>query len=179
MIDQFRKFIYQIEINTIASSMGSHSDEVKRFFSHFSKKYPEYFSQYLKSDVNSSYVPTEKENVIDGLADSMIAAIKLFSPENYQKTLIVFIVTQQDRNEFDQRAIENQLYEKAYINFKFTFSNVYVRRFTLNEILEVAKYDENMNIIIENKIVSLFYFRAAYSEEHFVDEVKLFFKFLG
>ena len=93
--------------------MGAHSDGLKRFFSHFSKKYPEYFSQYLKSDINSSYVPTEKENVIDGLADSMIAAIKLFSPENYQKTLIVFIVTKQDRNEFDQRAIENQLYEKA------------------------------------------------------------------
>jgi hypothetical protein len=46
-----------------------------------------------------------------------------------------------------------------------------VKRFTLNEILEVAKYDENMNILIDNKIVSLFYFRAAYSENHFVDEV--------
>ncbi len=46
----------------------------------------------------------------------------------------------------------------------------------MNEILEVAKYDEKMNIIIDNKIVSLFYFRAAYSEEHFVDEVKILLK---
>lgn len=113
MIDQFRKFIYQVEINTIASSMGSHSDNLKKFFSHFSKKYPEFFQKYINSDNSINYVPLEKENVIDNIADSMISAIKLFSPENYQKTLIVFIVPKEERNEFDQTAIENQLYEKA------------------------------------------------------------------
>jgi hypothetical protein len=113
MIDQIRNFICQVEINTIASSMGSHSDQLKKFFTHFSKKYPEHFKKYLKSENARAYVPLEKENVIDNIADSMISAIKLFSPENYQKTLIVFIVPKEERNEFDQRAIENQLYEKA------------------------------------------------------------------
>jgi hypothetical protein len=113
MIDQLTNFLSQIEINTTASSMGSHSDRLKKFFSHFSKKYPEYFKIYVNTESSINHVALEKENVIDSVADSMIAAIKLFSPENYQKTLIVFIITKEERNIFDQRAIENQLYEKA------------------------------------------------------------------
>lgn len=93
--------------------MGSHSDGLKKFFRYFSKKYPEYFKRYSNTESSTNHVALEKENVIETIADSMISAIKLFSPENYQKTLIVFIVTKEERNEFDQRAIENQLYEKA------------------------------------------------------------------
>jgi hypothetical protein len=109
MIDKIKKFIYQIEINTIASSMGSFSDGLKFFFNHFSKKYPDYYSKYF--DMENNYVPINKENVIDNIVDSMYTAVKLFS-NDYQNNLIVFIVQDKERNEFDQRSIEEMLYEK-------------------------------------------------------------------
>lgn len=113
MIDKTKKFIYQIEINTIASSLGYFSDQVKKFYSYFSKKYPEFYEKYLPSESNSANsVPTNRENVIDNIAEGMINAIKLFSPDNYINTLIVFVVQESERNEFDQRAIENLVWEK-------------------------------------------------------------------
>lgn len=113
MIDKVKKFIYQIEINTIAASMGTFSDGMKKFFSYFSKKYPEYYEKYF--NVGTSYsnnIPLHKEDVIDSIAESMYSAVKLFSPENYQSTLIVFIVQDTEKNVFDQRSVESALWEK-------------------------------------------------------------------
>ena len=107
MVDKTKKFIYQIEINTIASSMGTFSDKLKGFFNYFSKKYSELYSNF-----KSENVPLEKENVIDNIAYSMNAAIKLFSPDNHTNTVIVFVVQENERNEFDQRLIEVTLWEK-------------------------------------------------------------------
>lgn len=107
MVDKVKKFIYQVELNTIASSMGSFSDNQKGFFNYFSKKYPN-----LYSDFKSERIPLEKENVIDNIASSMCEAIKLFSPENYLETIVVFVIQEEERNEFDQRAIEVNLWEK-------------------------------------------------------------------
>lgn len=104
MVDKISKFIFQVEINTIASSMGFFSDTLKEFYLHFSKKYPEYFKLY------DNKVPINKENVISNISESLFQAIKLFSPLKYEETVIVFIVQETERNEFDQRAIQNDLY---------------------------------------------------------------------
>jgi glutathione synthase len=42
---------------------------------------------------------------------------------------------------------------------------------TLKEINLNHKFDENKNILIDGKIVSLFYFRAGYSEKDYPEEV--------
>ena len=112
MIDKVKKFIYQIEINTIASSMGAFSDGLKKFFLHFSKKYPQYFEQYFNIENSSYSIPLEKDNVIDKISNSINTAVNLFSPELGNKTLVVFIVQENERNEYDQRAIEAQLWDK-------------------------------------------------------------------
>jgi len=51
-------------------------------------------------------------------------------------------------------------------------SGLHSVRLTLREILRNHEVDENKNILINNKIVSLFYFRAGYTEKDYVDEVK-------
>ena len=107
MVDKVKKFIYQIELNTIASSMGSFSDSLKGFFNYFSKKYPNLYSEFKPEKI-----PLEKENVIDNIASSMNAAVKLFSPNNYSNTIVVFVIQELERNDFDQRAIEVNLWEK-------------------------------------------------------------------
>ena len=109
MMDKFKKFIFQIEFNTIACSMGFFSDSIKKFYSHFSKKYPKYYEKYFNS---SNEIPLGKENVIESMADSMVKAIKLFSPDNYQNTIILTVVQENERNEYDQRSIETVLWDK-------------------------------------------------------------------
>jgi glutathione synthase len=156
MVDKIKKFIFQVELNTIASSMGSFSDKIKGFFSYFSKKYKNLFSDY-----KSENVPLEKENVIDNIASSMFAAVKLFSPSNYNNTIVVFLIQEEERNEFDQRAIEVQLWEKYGIRSL---------RLTMKEVLINHEIDSNNNMIIDKNIVSLFYFRAGYSEKDYPDE---------
>jgi len=157
MVDRLKKFIYQVEFNTIASSMGTFSDKLKSFFNYFSKKYPT-----LYSDFKPERVPLEKENVIDNIAASMYSAIKLFSPTNYTNTIIVFVIQDNERNEFDQRSIEVLLWEKY---------NIKSVRLTLKEILNKHEIDANNNLLIDQQIVSLFYFRAGYSEKDYTDEV--------
>jgi hypothetical protein len=43
----------------------------------------------------------------------------------------------------------------------------------MKEIHQIGKMDENKYITIDGKVVSLFYFRAAYAEKDFPDEVSL------
>lgn len=157
MVDKIKKFIYQVELNTIASSMGTFSDKLKTFFNYFSKKYPALYSNY-----KPERIPLEKENVIDNISSSMNAAIRLFSPSNYINTIIVFVIQENERNEFDQRSIEVLLWEKY---------NIKSVRLTLKEILSKHEMDGNNNLLIDQQIVSLFYFRAGYSEKDYPDEV--------
>ena len=156
MVDKVKKFIYQIEFNTIAVSMFSFSDKLKKFYSFFSNKYPNIYERYKDKEI-----PLEKKDVIPEFSSSLIESIKLFSPENYKNTLIIFVVQENEKNVFDQRTIENELYEKY---------NILSKRLTLNEIAKNCKVDEKGQISYEEKIISLFYFRAGYTPSDYKDE---------
>ncbi len=156
MVDKVKKFIYQIEFNTIAVSMFSFSDKLKKFYSFFSNKYPNIYERYKGKEI-----PLEKKDVIPEFSSSLIESIKLFSPENYKNTIIIFVVQENEKNVFDQRTIENELYEKY---------NILSKRLTLNEIAKNCKVDEKGQISYEEKIISLFYFRAGYTPSDYKDE---------
>jgi hypothetical protein len=108
MIDSLKKFIFQIEINTIASSLGNFSDQIKKFYNHFKNKYPDIYNTYVPGDYE---VPSDKEDIIENISDSMIAAIKLLNID-YKQSIVVFVVQEKERNIFDQRSIENKLWDK-------------------------------------------------------------------
>jgi hypothetical protein len=113
MVDKFKKFIYQIEINTIASSMGTFSDGVKKFLSYFSKKYPQYYQKYFDYETNEYQIPLEKENVISKISSAMSISVNKFNTDYpSRQVVVVFIVQDEERNEYDQRSIESQLWEK-------------------------------------------------------------------
>ncbi len=107
MYDSIKKFLCQVEINTIASSLGSFSDNVKKFYHHFKNKYPEIYSQYCPGE----YSVPEKEDTIEVIADSMKNAVDLLNLGD-NESIIVFVVQEKERNVFDQRAIENMLWNK-------------------------------------------------------------------
>ena len=54
LFDKIQNFLLFTEYNTIASSMGTFTDRVKKFYSYFSQKYPEIFKKYKEKQV-----PTE------------------------------------------------------------------------------------------------------------------------
>ena len=109
MIDQLRKFIYQIEINTVAVSCASFTDGLKKFYQHFSEKYPEYYVKYPEGSV-----PVNRKDIVGQITTAMYSACKLFDSDYPEKNLVIFIVQENEKNEFDQRSIEIELWEKQY-----------------------------------------------------------------
>lgn len=139
MIDKFKKFLYQIEINTIASSMGFFSDSLRKFYKYFSSKYPEIYKKYIdidasdKEEIHINYrVPIEKPEVIPSIADAMNQALNIYITNlnnsnnllnainsnltanffSKKNVYVLFVVQEKERNIFDQRAIETELYDK-------------------------------------------------------------------
>ena len=75
MVDSNKKFAQQIEINTIASSLGFFSDKMRKYYHEFITKYPEQYNH-----INNDNLPFNKPQNTESIADSMLQAIKLFSP---------------------------------------------------------------------------------------------------
>ena len=55
MIDTVKKFIFQIELNTIACCLGLFSDKMRKYYHDFTTKYPEEYSH-----VNVDNLPFNK-----------------------------------------------------------------------------------------------------------------------
>ena len=156
LFDKVQNFLLFTEYNTIASSMGTFSDRLKKFYSYFSEKYPDIFKKY-----KDTIIPIDSYDNIDKFAESMVEAIKLGFPNQYKDSIIIFVIQKNETNVFDQCSISDDLYNKYKIATK---------RLTLNEIKKNCVQDELGNLTIDGKLISMFYFRSAYSESDFQDE---------
>ncbi len=139
MIDKYKKFIFQIEINTIASSMGFFSDSLRKFHQHFCNKFPDLYKKYIeiessqKEEFQYNYrVPIDKPEVIPSIADAMNQALGIYITNlnnsnnllnainsnltsnffSKRNVFVLFVVQTNERNIYDQRAIETYLYDK-------------------------------------------------------------------
>jgi hypothetical protein len=65
----------------------------------------------------------------------------------------------------------------SFSMFLINLSGIKSRRLTMRQVMEFGKTDDNKRISIDGKVVSLFYFRAAYAEKDFPDEVLLYYPF--
>ena len=156
LFDKNQNFLLFTEYNTIASSMGTFSDIIKIFYSYFSKKYPEIFKKYSEKEI-----PIDGFENIQKFAESMFESIKLAFPQQYKESIIIFVVQKNETNIFDQYSLSDELYNKYKIISK---------RMTLEEIKDKCIQDENGNLTLDNKLISLFYFRATYSENDYPNE---------
>ena len=156
LFDKNQNFLFFTEYNTIASSMGTFSDKIKIFYSYFSKKYPEIFKKYCEKEI-----PIEGFENIEKFAESMFESIKLAFPQQYKESIIIFVIQKNETNIFDQYSLSDELSNKYKIISK---------RMTLEEIKEKCIQDENGNLTLDNKLISLFYFRATYSENDYPNE---------
>ena len=156
LFDKNQNFLFFTEYNTIASSMGTFSDKIKKFYSFFSQKYPEIFKKYSEKSI-----PTEGFDNIEKFAESMVESIKLAFPKQYQESIIIFVVQKNETNIFDQYSLSDELYNKY---------KIHSIRMTLEEIKNKCIQDENGNLLLNDKLISLFYFRASYCENDFPNE---------
>ena len=156
LFDKKQNFLFFTEYNTIASSMGTFSDKMKKFYSYFSQKYTEVFRKYSEKEI-----PLEGFNNIEKFAESIYEAIKLAFPQQYKESIIVFIIQKKETNIFDQYSLSDELYNKYKITSK---------RITLEEIKAKCNQDENGNLTLDSQLISLFYFRAGYTENDYPNE---------
>ena len=156
LFDKKQNFLFFTEYNTIASSMGTFSDKMKKFYSYFSQKYTEIFKKYSEKEI-----PLEGFNNIEKFAESIYEAIKLAFPQQYKESIIVFIIQKKETNIFDQYSLSDELYNKYKISSK---------RITLEEIKAKCNQDENGNLTLDSQLISLFYFRAGYTENDYPNE---------
>ena len=156
LFDKKQNFLFFTEYNTIASSMGTFSDKMKKFYSYFSQKYTEVFKKYSEKEI-----PLEGFNNIEKFAESIYEAIKLAFPQQYKESIIVFIIQKKETNIFDQYSLSDELYNKYKITSK---------RITLEEIKAKCNQDENGNLTLDSQLISLFYFRAGYTENDYPNE---------
>ena len=156
LFDKIQNFLLFTEYNTIASSMGTFTDRLKKFYSYFSQKYPEIFKKYKEK-----IIPIEGFENVDKFTEAMVEAIKLGFPQQYKDSIIIFVIQKNESNIFDQYSLSDELYNKYKILSK---------RLTLNEIKKNCVQDDQGNLTIDGKLISMFYFRSAYCESDFPDE---------
>ncbi|XP_069507915.1 glutathione synthetase [Ambystoma mexicanum] len=137
----------QIEINTIAASFGglaSRTTEVHKHVLNVLGKYKQ----------SSELLPN---NPSKGIADGIAKAWELYASE---KAVVLFLVENSQRNIFDQRLIENELWKR----------NIRVIRRKLKDVSERALLDQDRSLYIDEHEVAVVYFRIGYMPDNYDEQ---------
>ncbi|XP_037046210.1 glutathione synthetase-like isoform X2 [Bradysia coprophila] len=138
--------IKQVEINAIASSFGGISTYMTPMHS--------YILQEL--GYADKLVNLPPNNALAGLCDAMVEAWNL---QANREAVILFIVEDVTYNICDQR------FHEFYIRREYP--HVKVIRKTLTEIHKFGKLGPKKELIVNDVVASVVYFRAAYDPQHF------------
>ncbi|KAH3902889.1 related to Glutathione synthetase [Saccharomycodes ludwigii] len=151
--------IKQVEFNTVSVSFGGLSSKVSHLHSYL------YKHELYGSNFEGCEIPISESSKLlaDGLSQGVRAYEKQNQPLNGQ-TVVAFIVQDGERNVFDQRILEYNLWEKHSIKSI---------RMTIHEIHKLtAKNDLGGKLIYKptNEEISVVYFRSGYSPQDFKSE---------
>ena len=156
LLDQSQNFLFLSQYKTSCSNFGSYTEKLQNFYNYYNKKYPEIFTKFKDKEI-----PMNKGNTTEKFTESIMEAIKLAFPQQYKDSIILFVMKQNEKNNFDIQNLCNELYDKHQIKSE---------KLTLNEINKKITQDENGNLILNNKKISLVYFCAGDCEEDYSDE---------
>lgn len=139
----------QVEINTIASGFG-HLGPISRTIQEYA----------LRELGHSDKVKNLPENLaLSGLCDGMIRAWDLYGSK---ESVILFVIENVSYNICDQR------FHEFYI--RETRPDIKVIRKNLTQIFTNGKLNENGELVIDETIVSVVYFRAGYEPAQYPTE---------
>ncbi|CAG8514581.1 7597_t:CDS:10 [Ambispora gerdemannii] len=146
--------ILQVEYNTIASSFSSLSTLATDMHRYLLKS-TNYFDS--SSIIKNESLP--QNEAMDSLVKGIAKAHELYGSQN---AVVVIIIQPNERNAFDQRWIEYKLLENY---------NVQMIRKTLTEIGQEGRLDpETKALHIDDKEISVAYFRSAYGPADYLTE---------
>jgi glutathione synthase len=160
MYDEIKDEIKQVEFNTVSVSFGGLSPKVGKAHSYLNEmglytNIP--FSKYYK--VDELPISESDKNLAKGLYSGVEYYNKKYlSGEN--KSIVLMVVQPNERNAFDQRALEYHLLNEF---------NVISKRVELPKVLSSIKIDENNNkkLYYQGLEVSVVYYRSAYGPAEF------------
>ncbi|NXP40984.1 GSHB synthetase, partial [Leiothrix lutea] len=129
----------QIEINTIAASFGgltSRTADVHRLV----------LKVLGKTEEASRLLPN---NPAKGLASGIAKAWELYGS---QRAVVMFLVEDVQRNIFDQRCVENELWNR----------NIRVVRRRFRDVFEQGSLDASRRLFVDGQEVAVVYYREGY-----------------
>ncbi|XP_072223432.1 glutathione synthetase [Leuresthes tenuis] len=137
----------QIEINTIAASFGG-----------LSSRTPDLHRHILKVAGRLE----ESQRILDnkpaaGLARAVAKAWELYGSE---RAVVMFLVEEVQRNIFDQRYIESELWKR----------NIPTTRKRFDDVCKTGRLDQNKRLFVDGKEVAVVYFRNGYMPQNYVSE---------
>ncbi|XP_026010128.1 glutathione synthetase [Astatotilapia calliptera] len=137
----------QIEINTIAASFGG-----------LSSRTPDVHRHILKMAGKLE----ESERILDnnpaaGLARAIAKAWELYGSE---KAVVAFFVEDVQRNIFDQRFVEYELWKR----------NIHVIRLRFEDVFKAGSLDQDKRLFVDGKEVAVVYFRNGYMPDNYTSE---------
>ena len=141
--------LLQVELNTIASSFGCLSTIVSQMH-----RYILDFAGATEQEIKC--LPPNK--ALDGIVDVLAAAHELTSCIGSLEKVVLMVVQPEEQNSFDQQWIQTTLWEKHRVR---------TLRRTLAEIHGRGHLDAKNQLIIDDKLVSVVYFRAGYSPDDY------------
>jgi len=159
----------QVELNTIASSMGTHAANVTKLHRYLLDRYSCGSDSVARGLCHHFNAATPKEMVnrlpenktLQWIPAAMAEAYKTY-PGAGSTTVVLIVTTQNEGNFADQRFLEHVLWEEHGITS--------VRK-TLAEIHAEAKMDAKGRLCLANgNEVAVAYFRAGYSPDDYPTE---------
>jgi len=136
----------QVELNTIASGFG-HLGPISRSIQSFVLAE---LGEYEK------LVNLPENKALFGICDAMIKAWEIYGNEN---AVILFVIEDVSYNICDQRFHEFEIRERN--------PKIKVLRKNLTQIHQEAKLGPNKELIVDDQLVSVVYFRAGYEPGHY------------
>uniref|UniRef100_A0A8C9V7T6 Glutathione synthetase n=1 Tax=Scleropages formosus TaxID=113540 RepID=A0A8C9V7T6_SCLFO len=137
----------QIEINTIAASFGG-----------LASRTPDVHRHILKV----AGLPEHSKRVLDnnpaaGLASALAKAWELYGSV---KAVVMFLVEDIQRNIFDHRCIENELWKR----------NIPVIRRRFSDVFKTGLLDQDKKLFVDGKEVAIVYFRHGYMPDNYTEQ---------
>uniref|UniRef100_A0A3Q1EHH7 Glutathione synthetase n=1 Tax=Acanthochromis polyacanthus TaxID=80966 RepID=A0A3Q1EHH7_9TELE len=137
----------QIEINTIAASFGG-----------LSSRTPDLHRLVLKVAGRLE----ESQRILDnnpaaGLAGGIAKAWELYGSE---RAVVMFLVEENQRNIFDHRYVENELWKR----------NIRTIRRRFEDVSKTGNLDGNKRLFVDGQEVAVVYFRNGYMPQNYMSE---------
>ena len=147
----------QIEMNMIAAGMACIGSRVGKLH------------QFM-ADVMGDKCPYEKEKLpIENAASKLGSCLAVvWCRYAVEDAVIVFVVTQGERNRFDQKLFEYSFHESIN-NLGFN-RHVPVLFCTLEQLFENSRLTNDNRFLFDGQEVAAFYFRSGYSPDNYNDK---------